>query len=332
MRQCLDVVDQRGAAEVADLAGEGGLQARHSAPALHRLEHRGLLAADVGAGADDQLEGPAVEETGGTEFPQRLFQAVAGGRVLLPQIDEPLGRLREVHGDERALEHEVRAQLHHVAVLDRPRLAFVRVDHDVARSRLLRDRLPLEPRREAGAPVAGEAGGLELLDDLLPGRQVAKDGKPAARLVVGEGLVGLLEAERGAGVRPPRHLGLDDVAAREHRRDVAVAEALDAEDGDAVRLLLLAREEVLGAEAVADRADADAHGVHRNLEERVERHDLVHLAAADVHVVGERVRELRGDRADLAADAPEVVQEARPLLRQLGKNLGEPEDVYGLRS
>jgi len=58
----------------------------------------------------------------------------------------------------------------------------------------------------------------------------------------------------------------------------------------------------------------------------------VHLAAADVHVVGERVRELRGDRADLAADAPEVVQQARPLLRQLGKNLGEPEDVYGLRS
>jgi hypothetical protein len=49
-------------------------------------------------------------------------------------------------------------------------------------------------------------------------------------------------------------------------------------------------------------------------------------------VVGERVRELRRDRADLAADAPEVVQQARPLLRQLGKNLGEPEDVYGLRS
>ena len=58
----------------------------------------------------------------------------------------------------------------------------------------------------------------------------------------------------------------------------------------------------------------------------------MHLAATDVHVVGERVRELRGNRADLAADAPEVVQQARPLLRQLGKNLGEPEDVYGLRS
>jgi len=49
-------------------------------------------------------------------------------------------------------------------------------------------------------------------------------------------------------------------------------------------------------------------------------------------VVGERVRELGRDRADLAADAAQVVEQARPLLRQLGENLGEPEDVYGVRS
>jgi len=49
-------------------------------------------------------------------------------------------------------------------------------------------------------------------------------------------------------------------------------------------------------------------------------------------MVGERVGELRGDRADLTANAPEVVEQARPLLRQLGQDLGEPEDVYGLRS
>jgi hypothetical protein len=49
-------------------------------------------------------------------------------------------------------------------------------------------------------------------------------------------------------------------------------------------------------------------------------------------VVGKRVRELRRERADLSADAPEIVEQARPLLRQLGQDLGEPEDVYGLRS
>jgi hypothetical protein len=111
-----------------------------------------------------------------------------------------------------------------------------------------------------------------------------------------------------------------------------MAEALDAENGDAVCLLLLPGEEILRAEAVTDRADADAHSVSRHLEEGVERDDLVHFPAPDVHVVRERVGELRGDRANLAANAPEVVQQARPLLRQLGKNLGEPEDVYGLRS
>jgi len=49
-------------------------------------------------------------------------------------------------------------------------------------------------------------------------------------------------------------------------------------------------------------------------------------------VVGKRVRELGRERADLAADAAEVVEQPRPLLRQLRENLGEPEDVYGLRS
>ncbi len=111
-----------------------------------------------------------------------------------------------------------------------------------------------------------------------------------------------------------------------------MAEALDPDDRNAVRPFLLAREEIFRAHAVADRADADPHRVGRHLQESVERDDLVHLAPPDRHVVGERVGELRGERADLAADAPQVVQKERPLLRQLRQDLGEPEDVYGLRS
>ena len=53
----------------------------------------------------------------------------------------------------------------------------------------------------------------------------------------------------------------------------------------------------------------------------------MHLAAADVHVVGERVRELGRDRADLAADAAEVVEEPRAVCRQLGEERGQGEDV-----
>jgi FdhD protein len=55
----------------------------------------------------------------------------------------------------------------------------------------------------------------------------------------------------------------------------------------------------------------------------------VDLAAADVHVVGERVRELGSDRPHLPAHPAEVVQQFRALPRQLGQELGEPEDVYG---
>jgi hypothetical protein len=44
-------------------------------------------------------------------------------------------------------------------------------------------------------------------------------------------------------------------------------------------------------------------------------------------VVGERVRELRRDRTDLAADAPEVVQQSRPLDRQERQEACQGEDV-----
>ena len=63
-------------------------------------------------------------------------------------------------------------------------------------------------------------------------------------------------------------------------------------------------------------------------EERVERDDLVHLAAADVHVVGDGVGQLHRDRPDLAADAAEVVEESCPLARKLGKQRCEPKHVH----
>jgi acetylornithine deacetylase len=55
----------------------------------------------------------------------------------------------------------------------------------------------------------------------------------------------------------------------------------------------------------------------------------VHLAAAQVHAVGDRVGELGRERTDLATDAAEVVEEARPLGRQLLEERRELEDVDG---
>jgi hypothetical protein len=53
----------------------------------------------------------------------------------------------------------------------------------------------------------------------------------------------------------------------------------------------------------------------------------VHLAAADAHSVGHGVRELGRDRADLAADSAEVVEEPGPLGRKLLEERGQLEDV-----
>jgi hypothetical protein len=44
-------------------------------------------------------------------------------------------------------------------------------------------------------------------------------------------------------------------------------------------------------------------------------------------VVGKGVRELRCERADLAANAAEVVEQPSPLRRQLGEKRWEAEDV-----
>jgi FdhD protein len=46
-------------------------------------------------------------------------------------------------------------------------------------------------------------------------------------------------------------------------------------------------------------------------------------------VVGDGVGELGRQRPDLASDAAEIVQQPRPLPRQLRQELGELEDVYG---
>ena len=194
------------------------------------------------------------------------------------------------------------AKLHDVAVLDRPGLALVGVDDHGPRPGLAADCIPLAVRREARAAHAGERCGLEPRQHLV-GAQVRR----VARIVG-------LEQE---AVRAVGDTAVDLVAVHPDRRQVAVA---DARDGELARA-------GPRAGAVAHRPGADANDVHRHLQERVERDDLVHLAAADAHVVGERVRELGRDRADLAANPPEVVEQPRARGRELREERGQGEDV-----
>ena len=114
-----------------------------------------------------------------------------------------------------------------------------------------------------------------------------------------------------------RHARQDRVPARADGCDVAVAETGDLDDGEPVLCAFLCLgEQVARAEAVANRAGAHPNAVVRQLEVRVERDDLRHLAAPDVHVVGERVGELGSHRPDATADRPEVVEQLGALARQ----------------
>jgi hypothetical protein len=270
MRECLDVVDQRRAAQVADLCRERRLQPRHPPPALHRLEHRRLLAADVCARADDELHRRASFRDGGAK-------PGASRGVLLAQVDVRFVRLAEAHRHLEPFEEKVRAQLHDVPVLDRSRLAFVGVhDHD-ARPRLPPHGFPLEEGREPGATHPGQPGGLEAREHFV----LSELRRPADLVGVEQEAVGRVRDAPG-----------DLVAVQHDGREVAVAEARNLDGA--------VPEQLARAGAVADRTGADPNRVHGHLQEGVEGDDLVHVPPAQVHPVGERIREVRRDRPDLA--------------------------------
>ena len=54
----------------------------------------------------------------------------------------------------------------------------------------------------------------------------------------------------------------------------------------------------------------------------------MHLAAADVHVIRERIRVLLRDRADLAPDTPEVLEQASALERQIRDQRSRSQNVH----
>ena len=131
----LDVVDGgRRGVEAGDRR-ERGLRPRLAAPALERLEQRGLLAADVGAGASVDDDRDVAEELPGPHLLERGDEDLELGLVLAADVDEHVLRLDRVGGDERALEEPERHPEHDLAVLERAGLGLVGVDHEVVRLR-----------------------------------------------------------------------------------------------------------------------------------------------------------------------------------------------------
>ena len=178
------------------LHGERRLVARLRAAALDRLEQRGLLAHDVRAGADPQLdvEGPAAaqhvvaEQAGRASLADRVLQPLARQRVLATEVQVAARGADGEALDRHRLDERERILLEDEPVLERPGLGLVRVAHDVARrGRLRRDGGPLAPGGERRAAAADELRGGDLVDD---GLRAELDGA-RQRLVAAGGAVGV---------------------------------------------------------------------------------------------------------------------------------------------
>ena len=166
----LDVVDHRRAGVEARDGGERRPQPGLAAPALQRVEQRGLLAADVGARArvHHQVEVEARAADVGAEVPGRVrlgdggLQPAQHRHHLAAHVDERVPGADRVGGDDRALDQHVRRRHHQRNVLARTGFRLVGVDHQVVRLGAgavvaLRDERPLLPGGEARAAAAAQS-------------------------------------------------------------------------------------------------------------------------------------------------------------------------------
>src|SRR5690606_7041966 len=174
VRERLDVVDDGGLAEEARLDRERRLVARLAAVPLDRVEERGLLAADVGAGALAELDVEAEAGAGHVVAEPAVFaglldrvrDALERERVLAAEVDVTVLGADGERGDRHGLDDREGVALEQDAVLERAGLGFVRVADDVARARRLpRDSVPLPAGGERGAAAPEQAGVRDLADD-----------------------------------------------------------------------------------------------------------------------------------------------------------------------
>ena len=163
----LDVVDRGRLPEQADLDRERRLRARLAAVALDRLEERRLLAADVCAGADPELELESVQLRRARV--DRVLQPLVGERVLGADVEEAAFAARREARDRHRLDHRERIRLHQHAVLERAGLRLVGVADDVVRASAgwSATAFHFTPGRERGAPAAEQTRLRHLADDAV---------------------------------------------------------------------------------------------------------------------------------------------------------------------
>ena len=194
LRDRLDVVDRGRAAVEAHVGRERRLEPRLALLAFEAFEQRGLLAADIGAGAvmDVEVEVAAVDvvladQLGLVGLVDRGLQALALADELAAHVDVAGVRAHREAGDQAALDQEMRIVPHDLAVLAGAGLGLVGIDHEIVRpaADLLGHERPFQPGREAGAAAPALARRLHLVDEpvaaLLEDRLGAVPGAARAR-------------------------------------------------------------------------------------------------------------------------------------------------------
>ena len=169
------IVDDGGLAEQALNRRQRRLEAHLAALAFQRLQQRGLLAADVGAGAQAhfEIEALAAAQKILTQVVRRISRVYRRlernlrVRVLPAQIDvAPRGAGREPR-DRHALDQHEGIALHQHAIGERARIALIGIADDVFLRPLgPQYRLPLDSGREGGPAAAAKTGGGDSGHDL----------------------------------------------------------------------------------------------------------------------------------------------------------------------
>ncbi len=164
----LHVVDQRRLRPQARLPRIGRLVARLAPPIFQRLEQRRLLAEDVAAGRDEDVD---VEVLAQHAAPARVVERELHGApfrlVLVAHVNPAAFRPGHQAGETHPFDYQMRQLFVDHPVLEGTRLALVGVaDDELGRGFFLAHQLPLEAGGEAGAAHAAQLRLLERRDDL----------------------------------------------------------------------------------------------------------------------------------------------------------------------
>ena len=244
----LGVVDHGGAAEEAVVGGEGRLVAGDGALTLDGVEDHGLLAADVAAGADADVElqvegtvpGAAVEDAGLAGLVEGALEGGAGGACLAVDVDVGALEADGVVGEEDAFDEAVGIALEEVAVLEDAGFAFLGVDDEHAGlAGVGGGEPPLGGDGEVGAAAAGEASLLDGVEELLGRRGEGAVERDVGALGedVAEGAVVAAEAGGEAAAAGAGVVGLVAAVAVEAGDDVVDAVEVEAVEAAGVGAL-----------------------------------------------------------------------------------------------